>query len=113
MKNANKNEITKVVELTQDTAQATLNTSVEVVKLAEDSYHFLIDVLSSDSCHAQVYHGIGTLLVGYQSPYAQAAAMKILGEEIRFFSFENLKQSKNTKEALKIRREIAEAILAR
>lgn len=44
MKNANKNEITKVVELTQDTAQATLNTSVEVVKLAEDSLQGLYKV---------------------------------------------------------------------
>lgn len=44
MKNAGKNEINKVVELTQDTAKATLNTSVEVVKLAENSIQGLYKV---------------------------------------------------------------------
>lgn len=44
MKNANKNEINKAVELTQDTARATVNTSVEVVKLAEDSLQGLYKV---------------------------------------------------------------------
>lgn len=44
MKNANKNEITKVIELTQDTAKATVNTSVEVVKLAENSLQGLYKV---------------------------------------------------------------------
>ncbi len=40
----NKNEITKVVELTQDTARATVNTSVEVARLAEDSLQGLYKV---------------------------------------------------------------------
>ena len=44
MKNANKNEINKVVELTQDTARATVNTSVEVIKLAENSIQGLYKV---------------------------------------------------------------------
>lgn len=44
MKNTNKNELNKVVELTQDTAQATLNTSIEVVKLAENSIQGLYKV---------------------------------------------------------------------
>lgn len=44
MKNANKNEINKVVELTQDTAKATVNTSVEVAKLAENSIQGLYKV---------------------------------------------------------------------
>lgn len=38
------NEINKVVELTQDTAKATLDTSVEVVKLAENSIQGLYKV---------------------------------------------------------------------
>jgi hypothetical protein len=44
MKNANKNELNKVVELTQDTAKATVNTSIEVVKLAENSLQGLYKV---------------------------------------------------------------------
>lgn len=44
MKNANKNEISKVVELTQDTARATVNTSVEVIRLAENSIQGLYKV---------------------------------------------------------------------
>ncbi len=44
MKNTNKNEINKVVELTQDTARATVNTSVEVAKLAENSLQGLYKV---------------------------------------------------------------------
>ena len=38
------NEINKVVELTQDTARATVNTSVEVAKLAENSIQGLYKV---------------------------------------------------------------------
>jgi hypothetical protein len=38
------NEINKAVELTQDTARATVNTSVEVVKLAENSIQGLYKV---------------------------------------------------------------------
>jgi len=44
MKNATKNEMNKVVELTQDTAQATLDTSVEAIKLAENSIQGLYKV---------------------------------------------------------------------
>jgi hypothetical protein len=44
MKNANKNEINKAIELSQDTARATVNTSVEVVRLAEDSLQGLYKV---------------------------------------------------------------------
>jgi hypothetical protein len=38
------NEINKVVELTQDTAKATVDTSIEVVKLAENSLQGLYKV---------------------------------------------------------------------
>ncbi len=40
----NKNEMNKVVELTQDTAKATVDTSIEVVKLAENSLQGLYKV---------------------------------------------------------------------
>ncbi len=44
MKNAGKKEMNKVVELTQDTAKATVDTSIEVVKLAENSLQGLYKV---------------------------------------------------------------------
>jgi hypothetical protein len=44
MKNASKKEFNKVVDLTQDTAKATVDTSIEVVKLAENSLQGLYKV---------------------------------------------------------------------
>jgi hypothetical protein len=44
MKNTSKNEINKVVELTQDTAKATLEATIGTAKLAEDSIQGLYKV---------------------------------------------------------------------
>ena len=44
MKNANKNEMNKMVELTQETAQATLDATVGTAKLAENSIQGLYKV---------------------------------------------------------------------